>query len=106
MAVSASTVDDPTCRVLAMSGGGSLGAIESGVVSNLVHNYNRSWDFLTGVSAGGLNAGWMRCFELFCFVLFSSWLLNLYFSDISCSGFSFLPSFLIPFFFPLFSSFP
>jgi predicted patatin/cPLA2 family phospholipase len=48
-----------SCRVLSLSGGGVYGAFEAGVVSNLVENNNITWDIITGVSAGSINAGYI-----------------------------------------------
>jgi len=52
-------VDAKKCRALAMSGGGDLGAYQAAVVMGLT-NYlpeeELSWDVVTGVSAGSLNA--------------------------------------------------
>lgn len=43
------------CRILSLSGGGSHGAFEAGVLSNLVSQENWvPWDVHTGVSAGSL----------------------------------------------------
>ena len=54
-----------TCNALVLSGGGSNGAWEVGVLWGLLHNGNRedfAYDWLTGVSAGSINtaglAGW------------------------------------------------
>lgn len=48
-----------SCRALAMSGGGSKGAYEVGVLWGLVKNdpnpEKYKWDVITGVSAGALN---------------------------------------------------
>jgi hypothetical protein len=44
-----------TCNILLLSGGGAYGAYEAGVISRLVENGTR-WDYLTGVSAGSINA--------------------------------------------------
>lgn len=67
MAVFAASVSakEGTCKALALSGGGSNGAWEAGVLWGLV-NYGTPSDFdydvLTGVSAGSINAmalaGW------------------------------------------------
>ena len=53
------------CNALVMSGGGSNGAWEIGVIYGLVHNGNPAdfaWDYLTGISAGSINTaglvGW------------------------------------------------
>merc|ERR1711871_27643 len=45
----------PTCRALALSGGGDKGAYEAGVISGLVKSgENVSWDVVTGISAGSI----------------------------------------------------
>ena len=53
------------CNALVMSGGGSNGAWEVGVIYGLVHNGNPAdfaWDYVTGISAGSINTaglvGW------------------------------------------------
>ena len=54
-----------TCNALVLSGGGSNGAWEVGVLWGLLHYGNPAdfeWDWMTGVSAGSINtagfAGW------------------------------------------------
>ena len=52
--------DEKYCYALALSGGGSFGTYETGVVWGLLHYGNPDdyrWDVFTGVSAGSLNAG-------------------------------------------------
>ena len=48
------------CRALTMSGGGSFGAYEAGVLYGLVENANNEkdfqWDVMSGVSAGSINS--------------------------------------------------
>ncbi|MBY0307219.1 MAG: patatin-like phospholipase family protein [Phycisphaerales bacterium] len=47
----------PNCNVLAMSGGGSRGAYEAGVIVGLVNGLssgNVTWDVVTGISAGSI----------------------------------------------------
>jgi predicted acylesterase/phospholipase RssA len=48
------------CRALAMSGGGSFGAYEAGVLYGLVKNAKDksdfAWDVMSGVSAGSINS--------------------------------------------------
>ncbi|KAK3273673.1 hypothetical protein CYMTET_18094 [Cymbomonas tetramitiformis] len=45
------------CRVLALSGGGSYGAFEAGVLAKLIKDdILLDFDYITGVSAGALNA--------------------------------------------------
>lgn len=44
-----------TCKILSLSGGGSHGAFEAGVLDSLVHQPEfEPWDVYTGVSAGSL----------------------------------------------------
>ena len=48
-----------TCNALVMSGGGSNGAWEAGVIWGLVHYGNPDdfkWDVVSGVSAGSINS--------------------------------------------------
>ena len=63
MAVTAYAKD--TCNALVLSGGGSNGAWEIGVLWGFVHYGNPAdfeWDYLTGISAGAINTaglvGW------------------------------------------------
>lgn len=44
------------CKILALSGGGSYGSYELGVVSKMIVNGSGGWDLVTGVSAGSINA--------------------------------------------------
>ena len=56
---SAAAATKDTCRVLVLSGGGSNGAWESGVIWGLVNYGNPAdfeWDVVSGVSAGSINA--------------------------------------------------
>ena len=51
---------EPICRALAMSGGGSKGSFEAGVLYGMYHgleNVGESFDYdvVTGVSAGAIN---------------------------------------------------
>lgn len=53
-----SSVSADTCRALSMSGGGSRGCYEVGVVWSLVNNLPPSevaWDVVSGISTGSLN---------------------------------------------------
>ena len=53
-------VSDGKCRALVLSGGANNGAWEIGVMYGLTHYGNPSdftWDVVSGVSAGGINAG-------------------------------------------------
>ena len=64
---SAAATADGTCKVLAMSGGGSKGSYEAGVLWGLIHNdtsgADYKWDIVTGVSAGSLNTAMVTGFE-------------------------------------------
>ncbi|VVU94673.1 Patatin-like phospholipase [seawater metagenome] len=51
-----------SCRILSLSGGGSHGAFEAGVIESLV-NQNNSWQVLAGVSAGSLNAAFFGRYD-------------------------------------------
>ena len=48
------------CNILSFSGGGAFGAVEVGILDSL--NLN-SYDMITGVSAGGLNTGFLSYFN-------------------------------------------
>ena len=72
-----------------MSGGGSNGAWELGVIWGLLHNGNPSdfeWDYLTGISAGSINTaglvGWAVGDELNAIEWLSNTFNNLHDSDI------------------------
>lgn len=49
------------CNILSLSGGGSHGAFQGGVIQNLVES-GKKWDAVYGVSAGGLNTGFLSLF--------------------------------------------
>jgi len=51
-------VSSPTCNILSLSGGGSFGAVEVGILDTLVHTHRipPMFDVITGISVGGLNA--------------------------------------------------
>ena len=55
----------PTCNVLALSGGGAFGAVEMGVLDAMVHSDEapNTYDIVTGISAGGLNAGFLSYYD-------------------------------------------
>lgn len=48
------------CQVLSFSGGGSFGAVEVGILSEIALD---KYDIITGVSAGGLNAGFLSYYN-------------------------------------------
>ena len=62
-----------TCNVLALSGGGAFGAVEMGVLDGLTRPKNpvtqggpsapSQYDIVTGISAGGLNTGFLSYFD-------------------------------------------
>lgn len=60
-----SLASQPVCNVLALSGGGSFGAIQMGVLDGLIQSGNApaTYDIVTGISAGGLNAGFLSYFS-------------------------------------------
>ena len=49
-----------TCNILSFSGGGSYGAVEIGILSQISLD---KYDMITGVSAGGLNAGFLSYYN-------------------------------------------
>lgn len=51
----------PVCNVLALSGGGSFGAVQMGILDGLTsaQTIPDTYDIITGISAGGLNAGFL-----------------------------------------------
>jgi predicted patatin/cPLA2 family phospholipase len=48
---------------LSFSGGGAFGAVEIGIIEKLQFLEPKTYDFYTGISAGGLNAGYLSHFE-------------------------------------------
>ncbi len=56
-----SAIHAGTCSVLALSGGGSFGAVQMGILDGLTAagQAPASYDIVTGISAGGLNAGFL-----------------------------------------------
>ena len=50
------------CNVLSLSGGGSFGALELGILSSQRTPY-MSYQLMTGVSVGGLNVGYLSYFN-------------------------------------------
>ena len=56
-----------SCKALVLSGGGSNGAWESGVIWGLLHYGNRydyMYDVVAGVSIGSINASGLAVFEI------------------------------------------
>src|SRR3569833_2686452 len=59
------TIQADVCRALVMSGGGSKGAYEAGVINGLVNLLDPEdvqYDVVSGVSAGALNAAFVSLF--------------------------------------------
>ena len=48
---------------LAFSGGGAFGAVEVGIIKKLQSQSNTKYDIYTGISAGGINAGYLSHFS-------------------------------------------
>jgi predicted acylesterase/phospholipase RssA len=46
-------------KILVLSGGGSHGSFEMGVVSRLIQDDKGGWDLITGVSAGSINGSYL-----------------------------------------------
>ncbi len=46
-------------KILVLSGGGSHGSFEMGVVSRLIQDNKGGWDLITGVSAGSINGSYL-----------------------------------------------
>ncbi len=59
------TVAAAECDILALSGGGAFGAVEIGILDSLVSNGQipNRFNVVTGISAGGLNAGFLSYFD-------------------------------------------
>ena len=56
-----------TCNALVMSGGGTNGAWESGVLWGLINYGNADdykWDVVTGVSIGSVNSAYMAMYAV------------------------------------------
>lgn len=60
-----SQINSGMCDVLVLSGGGSFGAVEIGILADLVSKgkVKTQFDILTGISAGGLNAGFLSFYN-------------------------------------------
>lgn len=52
-----------TYNVLALSGGGSFGAVEIGILDKINSMETKKYDIYTGISAGGLNVGFLSHFD-------------------------------------------
>lgn len=53
---------DSNCNILSLSGGGSFGALEIGILSSVMSNNVIDYKLMTGVSVGGLNVGYLSHF--------------------------------------------
>ena len=53
-----------TCNILSFSGAGSFGAVEVGILDKLTEFHLPTFDMLTGVSAGGLNVGFLSYYSV------------------------------------------
>lgn len=80
---------EDVCRVLVLSGGGSNGAWEAGVLYGMLNGGNPAdyeWDVVTGVSAGSINtsaiAGWKKGEESEMVSWLSDLWLNLHTDDV------------------------
>jgi predicted patatin/cPLA2 family phospholipase len=64
-ATAATAVAAATCNVLALSGGGAFGAVEMGVLDSLTATgaAPSQYDVITGISAGGLNTGFLAYYD-------------------------------------------
>ena len=64
--IAAVAAEDKKCIALAMSGGGTKGAYEAGVLYGMYHNTDDKskfvYDVFTGVSAGAINSGGLSAF--------------------------------------------
>lgn len=65
LAVATHSSETSVCNVLALSGGGSFGAVEMGVLDGLVSagQAPTTYDIVTGISAGGLNTGFLSYYD-------------------------------------------
>ena len=52
-----------TFNQLAFSGGGAFGAVEIGILKKINEQENIKYDMYTGISAGGLNAGFLSFYD-------------------------------------------
>ena len=50
-------------KILVLSGGGSRGSFEMGIVSKLISEGKGGWDLITGVSAGSLNTSYLSTID-------------------------------------------
>lgn len=69
------------CHALVLSGGGNKGAYEAGVVYGLVHSLKGAdvtWDVVSGVSAGAMNAAGISIFAVGDELKMADWIVNLW----------------------------
>jgi NTE family protein len=52
-----------SCNILSLSGGGSFGALEIGILSSVTNSHLHHYKLMTGVSVGGLNVGYLSYFR-------------------------------------------
>jgi predicted patatin/cPLA2 family phospholipase len=54
-----------SCNILALSGGGSFGAVEIGILDSLTSTKKipNKYDIITGISVGGINTGFLSYFD-------------------------------------------
>jgi NTE family protein len=57
------TYSSNVCNILALSGGGAHGAFQVGVIDKLNQN-NKTWDIITGISAGSLNGALLSLYKI------------------------------------------
>jgi NTE family protein len=56
------TFINSSCNILSLSGGGSFGALEIGILSSVMSNNDLDYKLMTGISVGGLNVGYLSYF--------------------------------------------
>ena len=81
MALTVNGASADSCKALALSGGGSNGAWEVGVVWGFLHYGNADdfkWDVVTGVSAGSINTLALAAYEVGDELNASEWMTSLW----------------------------
>ena len=58
-----SNLASATFNQLAFSGGGAFGAVEIGILKRINELNPKKYDMYTGISAGGLNAGFLSFYD-------------------------------------------
>ena len=76
-----------SCNILSLSGGGVYGAFEIGIVSNLIKK-NHTWDLITGVSAGSINAGFLSTIDKYNEANYTNIIKNLWLSTTNSQVYS------------------